>query len=261
MNRTLVLAGGVAAYAGFLAVFLYLTAFMAGLGVPKSIDSGGAGSLGWGVLINSLLLGLFAVQHAVMARDAFKARWTRIVPEPLERSTFVVAASLVLALLFWQWRAIPGEVWSVQSPPLRYALWCLFATGIGTVLYTSFLIDHFDLFGLRQVWLYFRGRPYTHVPFSARSLYKVVRHPMMVGFLLTLWCVPRMTWGHLQFSALMTAYILVGVHMEERSLSRKLGADYLRYRQGTPMLIPIPRRWRFWRASPTGTLLPEGQGS
>jgi len=212
MKRTVILLCGVLAYAGFLAAFLYLMAFMAGTGVPKGIDSGEAGSLGPAILINALLVGLFGLQHAVMARDAFKARWTRIVPESLERSLFVMAASLVLAVMFWQWRAIPAVVWEVPSPWLRGAVWCLFGTGIGIVLYTSFLIDHFDLFGLRQVWLHFCGRPYTHVPFSVRSLYKVVRHPMMVGFLLTLWCAPTMTLGHFQFAVMMTAYILVGVH-------------------------------------------------
>jgi protein-S-isoprenylcysteine O-methyltransferase Ste14 len=244
MSRTAILVGGVVAYAAFLAAFVYLMAFMAGIGVPKGIDAGQPGSLLGAILINVLLLGLFAVQHAVMARDAFKSRWTRIVPEPLERSIFVLAASLVLGLLFWQWRAIPATVWHVELPALRAALWLLFSTGIGIVLYTSFLIDHFDLFGLRQVWLHYRGRPYTPVPFSVRSLYRVVRHPMMVGFLLTLWCVPTMTAGHLLFAALMTGYILVGVHMEERSLLRKLGEDYRLYREQTPMLIPIPLAWR-----------------
>ncbi|MCH5377961.1 MAG: isoprenylcysteine carboxylmethyltransferase family protein, partial [Planctomycetes bacterium] len=193
MNRFVTLLCGVLAYAGFLAAFLYLTAFMAGTAVPKGIDSGQAGSLGWAMLINAMLVGLFGLQHAVMARDTFKERWTRIVPEPLERSGFVLAASLVLALLFWQWQPIPALVWDVESEWLRTAIWCLFATGIATVLYTSFLIDHFDLFGLRQVWLQFRGRPYTPVPFSVRSLYKLVRHPMMIGFLLTFYCVPTMT--------------------------------------------------------------------
>jgi len=223
MKQTVVLAGGIVAYVAFVASFSYLMAFMAGVGVPKGVDSGQVGSLGQSILINALLVGLFGLQHAVMARDWFKARWTRIVPEPLERSVFVVAASLILGLLFWQWQAIPALVWDIDTPWLRGILWCLFACGIGTVLYTSFLIDHFDLFGLRQVWLYFRGRPYTPVPYTVRSLYKVVRHPMMDGILLTLWCVPTMSLGHLLLAVLMTAYVLVGVHMEERSLVRRLG--------------------------------------
>lgn len=261
MSRTVVLVCGIVAYATFLAAFLYLMAFMAGIGVPKGIDSGPAGPFAQAILINSLLLGLFALQHAVMARDAFKSRWTRIVPAPLERSIFVVAASLVLGLLFWQWRPIPTVIWDVELPLLRAALWCLFVTGIGMVLYTSFLIDHFDLFGLRQVWLHFRGRPYTHVPFAARSLYKWVRHPMMAGFLLSFWCVPTMTLGHLQFTLLMTAYILVGVYMEERSLSRKLGEDYRQYCQHTPMLIPLPLRWRQRKSDVREPLAPEGGAS
>lgn len=249
MKRAGVLVCGVVAYATFLGTFLYLMAFLAGIGVPKRIDSGEPGPLGPAILINSLLVGLFGLQHAVMARDRFKSRWTQIVPEPLERSIFVVAASLVLTLLFWQWRPIPAVVWDVGSPWPRGAIWCLFTSGIAIVLYTSFLIDHFDLFGLRQVWLHFRGRPYTHVPFTVRSLYKVVRHPMMDGFLLTLWCVPTMTVGQLQFAILMTTYILVGVHMEERGLLRRLGEDYRLYCQNTPMLIPVPLRWRFWRTN------------
>jgi len=261
MNRTAVLLCGAAAYAGFLAAFSYLMAFMAGIGVPKGIDSGEVGSVGQAMLINTLLVGLFALQHAVMARDAFKSRWTRIVPESLERSVFVIATCLVLVLLFWQWRPIPAVVWDLEPSWLRSAMWCLFAGGVATVLYTSFLIDHFDLFGLRQVWLHFRGRPYTPVPFALRSLYKVVRHPMMIGFLLTVWCVPTMTVGHLQFAVLMTVYIVVGVHMEERSLLRKLGEDYRQYCQRTPMLIPIPLGWRPGKTSLADPLATEGNAS
>jgi methanethiol S-methyltransferase len=247
MKRTFVLLGGFVAYGAFLAAFVYLMGFMAGVGVPKGIDDHATGSMGWAIAINSLLVSLFALQHAVMARDAFKSRWTRIVPWALERSVFVLAASMVLGLLFWQWQAIPIVVWDIQMLWLRAMVWCLFVLGILTVLYTSFLIDHFDLFGLRQVWVHFHGRPYTHVPFSVRSLYRWVRHPMMVGFLFAFWAAPTMTVGRLQFALLMTAYILVGVYMEERTLARKLGEDYRKYCQSTPMLIPLPLRWRPWR--------------
>ncbi len=210
---------------------------MAGIVVPKTLDSGQAGPLAPAIAVNTLLLAMFAVQHGVMARDAFKSRLTKFVPEPLERSVFVIAASSVLGLVYWLWD---------RSQPFSGMSSCRgcagdvvrFVAGLLLVLYTSFLIDHFDLFGLRQVWLYYRGRPYTPPRFSARSLYKYVRHPMMLGLLLAFWSVPTMTWGDALFSALMTGYIVVGIHMEELSLVRKLGEDYRRYREGTSMLIP-----------------------
>jgi protein-S-isoprenylcysteine O-methyltransferase Ste14 len=258
MNRTFVLLGGLVAYVAFLASFVYLMAFMAGVWVPKAINTGDSGSWGRAFAINTLLAGIFALQHAVMARDAFKSRWKRIVPVALERSLFVLAASLALGLLFWQWQAIPTVVWDLEAPWLRVAAWCSFVLGIAIVLYTSFLIDHFDLFGLRQVWLHYRRRPYTHIPFSARSLYRWMRHPMMAGFLLTLWSAPTMTVGHLQFALLMTAYILVGIHMEERTLVRKLGKEYREYRERTPMLIPLPLSWRPWRLRERVPIASEG---
>lgn len=241
MTRTLALAYGVAAYLAFLASFSYLMAFVAGIGVPKTINSGQAGDLTTALVVNALLVGLFGLQHAVMARDGFKSRLTRYLPEPMERSTFVLAASLVLGLMLWQWRAIPNVTWAVDVPWIRAAMWCGFAAGWGLVLYSSLLIDHFDLFGLRQVWLYYRGRPYRPVTFATRSLYEYVRHPMMLGFLLAFWSVPSMSWGHLLFATFMTGYMLVGIHMEERSLMRKLGDEYCRYRDVTPMLIPFAK--------------------
>ena len=238
MRRTTVLICGVIAYAAFLIAFLYLVAFMAGVAVPKAIDSGASGSPLQAVLANVLLLGLFALQHTVMARDAFKQWWTKLVPVPLERSVFVIATSLVLGLIYWLWQPILTIAWEIQQPWLRGVLWCGFVTGAAIVLYSTFLVNHFDLFGLRQVWLHFRGSPYTHPPFTVRSLYKYVRHPMMFGILMTLWSIPTMTWGHLLFSATVTGYILFGIHMEERGLLRNLGADYARYRELTPVLIP-----------------------
>lgn len=243
MRRTMILACGIFAYLAFLVSFLYLFAFMAGIVVPKTIDSGGAGALIPAIAVNTLLLATFALQHGVMARDGFKSWLTKWVPEPLERSAFVIAASSVLGLLYWLWQPIPAVVWDVQLPWLRGAMWSVFAAGILLVLYTSFLIDHFDLFGLRQVWLYYRGQPYTPIPFSAHSLYTYVRHPMMLGLLLVFWSVPTMSWGHVLFSALMTGYVVVGIHMEERSLVRKLGDEYRCYRERTSMLIPwFPER-------------------
>jgi methanethiol S-methyltransferase len=238
MHRTTILACGIVSYLIFLTSFLYLFAFMAGIAVPKTVDTGAPGTNGRAIVINLLLLGLFACQHAVMARDTFKSWLTKWIPEPLERSFFVVAASSALGMLYWLWQPIPAVVWDVPLPWLRAVMWSVFGAGFVLVLYTSFLIDHFDLFGLRQVWLHFRGRPYTPVPFSARSFYKHMRHPMMLGLLLTFWSVPTMTWGHLLFSTLMTGYIAIGIRMEERSLLRKLGDDYRSYHQRTPMLVP-----------------------
>lgn len=256
MRRIVILVCGILAYLSFQVSFVYLFAFMAGIAVPKTVDSGPPGPLLPAIITNTMLLAMFALQHGVMARDGFKSWLTKWVPEPLERSVFVIAASAVLGLVYWLWQPIPAVLWDVQLPGLRNLLWFVFVSGFLLVLYTSFLIDHFDLFGLRQVWLHFRGRPYTPSPFSARSLYRYVRHPMMLGLLLAFWSVPTMTWGHALFSALMTGYIAVGIHMEERSLVRKLGQDYCRYREGTSMLVPwFPDR-RPAVAEPQPTRLP-----
>ncbi len=241
MTRALTLAYGVAAYCVFLATFLYLIGFVGGLVVPKDVNSGAVGPLGAAVLINSLLLGLFAVQHAVMARPAFKAWWTRIVPEAVERSTFVLATCVVLGLMVWQWRPIEGTIWLIEQPIASGILRALSFLGWGLVLFSSFLIDHFDLFGLRQVWLYFRGEEYTQHPFVERSLYRIVRHPLMLGFLIAFWATPNMTGGHLVFALLTTGYILIGTCIEERDLVQILGDDYIEYRARTPSLIPFLR--------------------
>lgn len=207
--------------------------------VPKSIDSGTPGPTGLAILVNAALVGLFAVQHSVMARPAFKAWWTQFVPKPVERSTFVLLTSLILALLFWQWRPLPAIVWHFEDPLARTLLTKLSFLGWFTVLYSSFVIDHFDLFGLRQVFIYLRNRPYTHPPFAVRSLYRIVRHPLMVGFLIAFWSTPTMTAGHLLLSVLLTDDILVGVTLEERDLARTLGSDYSIYRAQTPMFVPL----------------------
>ncbi len=241
--RVLALLYGGIAYLAFLAAFVYAMGFVGNVAVPKPIDAGGTTTPPvQAILINAALLMVFVIQHTVMARPGFKRWWTRYVPPAIERSTFVLAASAALALVMWQWRPIGGTVWQVEAGWLRWVLIGLSAGGWALVLYASFLIDHFDLFGLRQVWLYFRGRPYTHHPFVERSVYKYVRHPLMLGFLIAFWATPHMTVGHLVFAGLVTGYILMGVTFEERDLVRHLGAAYLEYRRRTPMLLPWRRR-------------------
>ncbi len=245
MRRHLIFGYGLVAYGFFLAAFLYAIGFLTVGLVPKSIDTGPAVPLWEAILVNSLLLGAFAVQHTIMARPAFKRWWTQIIPPAMERSTFVLAASLLLLLLFWQWRPIPGMLWQVEHPVGWTLLTGISLLGWATVLYTSFLIDHFDLFGLRQVFLNWRGQPYTHPRFIERSLYRVIRHPLMAGFLVAFWFTPTMTYGHLLFAGLTTAYIFIGVAFEERDLVRALGPQYLDYRARTPMLCPysVLTRW------------------
>jgi protein-S-isoprenylcysteine O-methyltransferase Ste14 len=241
MRRFLFLCYGALAYAAFLVAILYAMGFVGNLVVPKGIDSGPEAPLGEAILIDALLLGLFALQHTIMARPAFKAWWKKVVPEPIERSTFVLSASLLLLLLFWQWRPLTGVVWQVESVPVRWLLGALSLLGWGVVLAGSFMIDHFDLFGMRQVVLAFRGRPYAPRPFVERGLYRWIRHPLMAGFLLAFWSAATMTLGHLLFCLLTTAYIFVGITLEERDLLRALGESYRRYRARTPMLLPLPR--------------------
>ena len=241
MVRLLALTYGTICYLVFFATFLYAIGFVANLGVPKSIDSPATGSLALALAIDLGLLGLFAVQHSVMARPGFKRWWTRIVPEPIERSTYVLLSSLALALLFWQWRGIDAVVWSTQAVA-AWALWAVFASGWLIVLTGTFLINHFDLFGLRQVYLLARGRPYTHLGFNTPFLYRFVRHPIMVGFILAFWATPVMTAGHFLFAVATTAYILVALQLEERDLVRYHGAAYEAYREQVPMLVPRPGR-------------------
>ena len=241
MHRIGVFVYGVLAYACFFATFLYAIGFVGGFGVPHSMDSATDGPVAVAILVDVLLLAVFALQHSVMARPAFKRWWTRIVPEPAERSTYVLASSLALLFLFWQWRPIGGVVWQVESPLGQAVLYGMFAAGWLTVLVTTFLINHFDLFGLRQVWFYLRGEPYRPLGFVTPGPYRLVRHPLYVGWLLAFWGTPTMTATHLLFAAATTAYILIAIQLEERDLGEIHGERYAAYRRSVPMLVPRVR--------------------
>ncbi|WP_313674529.1 methanethiol S-methyltransferase [Mycolicibacterium sp.] len=242
MKRHVALGYGAACYLVFLAVFVYSIGFVGDLLVPRSVDRGTTASLTEAIIVNLALLGLFAVQHSLMARPVFKRWWTRFVPPAIERSTYVLLASLVLALLFWQWRTMPTVIWDVSWQPGRVLLWSLFGLGWLTVLVSTFLINHFDLFGLRQVYLRWRGAPYTNLGFRTSLLYRFVRHPIMLGFLVAFWAIPTMSAGHLLFAVATSAYVLVAVRLEERDLMAALGDQYRDYRSRVPMLIPGLRR-------------------
>jgi protein-S-isoprenylcysteine O-methyltransferase Ste14 len=244
MSRLFALLYGTVCYAVFLVTFLYAIPFVAGLGVPKHIDNGIPTSLPLAVGINLVLLTLFALQHSVMARPAFKRWWTRFVPQVVERSTFVLATSLVLALLFWQWRPLPLLIWDAEGDAARWVLYGLSAVGWLLVLASTFLINHFDLFGLRQVWRHARGQgPAPEAPFVVRALYRIVRHPIMLGFLIAFWATPTMSLGHLLFALVTTGYILVAVKfLEERDLVAQYGEAYRAYQRNVPMLLPWRRR-------------------
>jgi len=241
-GRIIALIYGLFCYAMFLFAFLYAIGFVGNVFVAKSIDSGPEGALGDALLVNTALLALFAIQHSVMARDWFKKHWTRIVPEPVERSTYVLIASLLFALLFLRWEPIGIVVWDLEHPAARIVLYGLFWCGWLLVLLSTFMIAHFDLFGLRQVYLHFRGTPYTPVAFKVPLLYKVVRHPLMLGFIIAFWATPRMTLGHLLFAGATSVYIFIGILLEERDLLRTHGEAYEQYRQRTRMIFPVPKK-------------------
>jgi len=240
MKKILVLTYGTVAYVAFLAVFLYMIGFVGDFAVPKGISDGVAGSLWLALAVNLSLVFAFGLQHTIMARPAFKTWWTKIVPEPIERSTFVLVTSAILAAFYWQWRPIEGTLWSVDNTIARGVLWGGFAFGWAIVLYATFLINHFDLFGLRQVFLHFKNKEYSHVPAKVVGLYRIVRHPLMLGFLIAFWCGPDMSYSRLSFALAMTAYILIGIQFEERSLIAGLGEFYRAYKKRTPGLIPNP---------------------
>ena len=233
---------GAVVYLLFLGTILYAIAFVGNLPVPRVIDGAETSALVPAIVIDVLLLAAFAIQHSVMARPAFKRWWTRFVPHAVERTTYVLVASLVLVLLFWQWRPILMPVWSVTNPAAVLAIQVVFWTGWGLVFLSTFLLNHFELFGLRQVYARLRGRTLPAPEFRTPFLYKRVRHPLYLGFLLAFWAVPSMTLGHLLFAVGTTGYILIGIWLEERDLVDLFGDQYRRYREQVSMLIPLPGR-------------------
>lgn len=245
MKRILALSYGVGCYVAFFATILYAIGFVGNLGVPKAIDGDPQVSLPVALLINASLLLLFAMQHSIMARPSFKKWWTRFVPEHLERSTYVLLASLCLLILMWQWQPIGGLVWYVEDGIGKNLLFITFFSGWFIVFFSTFLINHFDLFGLRQVWFYFKARPYKHLPFRIPLLYKMVRHPLYMGFLIAFWSTPVMTVAHLAFAILTTGYIITAVQFEEKDLQALFGDKYRIYRSRVPMIVPfIKKKYR-----------------
>jgi methanethiol S-methyltransferase len=249
LKRSVIFIYGVLCYAIFFATFLYAIGFVSGFGVPRTLDSPRTGPVGTSLLIDLCLLTLFAVQHSGMARHPFKRWLTRLIPEAAERSTFVLASSLALIAMFAFWRPLGGVLWDVSSPIGAWVLYALAAFGWLTVLATTFLINHFDLFGLRQVWLQLAGRSYQPIGFRTPGPYRLVRHPLYVGFLLAFWATPHMTVAHLLFAVATTGYVLIAIQLEERDLVRVLGAEYSDYRVRVPMLVPFARARLLRRSS------------
>ena len=242
MGRILSFIYGVLAHAGFLVTFAYLVGFLANFAVPKSIDSGEAGPFGLALLVNVLLLAIFGIQHSVMARPGFKQWWTRIVPKHIERSTYVMISNLLVALLVWQWQPMVGVVWNVDHPVGKLILWGLFGLAWVILVLASFMINHFDLFGTRQVYLYLRGRECSQLKFETKGFYKYIRHPLMLGWIVGFWSTPQMTVGHLVFAIGTTLYILIAIQIEERDLLRFHGEAYESYRRQVSMLLPLKRK-------------------
>lgn len=240
--RIVALLYGALSYIGFLGVFLYLVGFVVDVAVPRSVDRGIEAPTVQAVVIDFGLLLLFALQHSVMARPGFKKWWTRYVPTSIERSTYVLLSNAVLVLLYWQWRSIDTVVWQVDSAPARIAVYAVGGLGWLIALTSTFMIDHFELFGIRQVLTNLRSKPHQQKGFRVVLLYRLVRHPLMLGFLLAFWAAPTMTAGHLLFAAAITIYILVALQFEEHDLVMSLGEQYRRYRRGVPMLVPRVRR-------------------
>lgn len=242
MKRILYLLYGVISYFAFFGTILYAIGFVGNLVVPKTIDGAATTPLYFALLTNASLLLLFALQHSIMARPAFKNWWTRIIPASLERSTFVLLSSLCLMLMIWQWQPLGGVVWSVENQLVKTTMLVVYFLGWGIVFVSTFLINHFDLFGLRQVWLYFIGKPYTQLPFRLPFFYRFVRHPLYLGFLIAFWVTPVMTTAHLLFAVLTTGYILTAIQFEEKDLISHFGEKYRNYKKWAPMLIPFSKR-------------------
>ena len=243
MAKVLAILYGVICHVMFLLIFVYLTAFLGNFDlVPKTIDSGTPGPLGMAIVINVLLLGAFAVPHSVMARPGFKQWWTQFVPKQVERSTYVLVSNLLFILLFWQWQPMTGVVWEVEHQTGATVLWGLFFFGFVLVVIASFVIDHFDLFGLRQVYLYARGVSYNPPVFRVAWFYKFVRHPLLLGWMIAFWSTPRMSTGHLLFAVATTAYMLIAIRYEERDLVKYHGDAYRDYRRRVSMIISGPSK-------------------
>ncbi len=242
MSRVISFIYGAVGHVGFLLVFLYLVGFLANFCVPKGIDSGEVGPTGLALLINVLLLAIFGIQHSVMARPGFKKWWTGFVPKHIERSTYVHISNLLFILLFWLWQPMPGVIWHVENEIGSIVLWCLFGIGWLIVVLSSFMINHFDLFGTRQVYLHLRKQEYTHLEFKNRGFYKIIRHPIMLGWIIAFWATPHMSVGHLVYAIGTTVYILIAIKFEERDLVNFLGEAYENYRREVSMLLPL--RWR-----------------
>ncbi len=242
---------GVFAHLLFFVIFAYMAGFVGNFLVPKSIDSAPFNDLS-AIVIDILLIALFGLQHSIMARPWFKRYWTRIVPQPIERSTYVLVSNAVSALLMWQWRSLDATVWDVQQPVARTLLWALFAAGWLLVPSASLMINHFDLFGTRQVWLHLQGRPYAALPFRTPMLYSRIRHPLYVGWALAFWATPTMSLGHLIFAGTMTLYMILAARVEERDLVETFGGMYRNYQKRVPMFVPQLAADRS-AASPTET--------
>jgi protein-S-isoprenylcysteine O-methyltransferase Ste14 len=242
MGRILAFVYGIFVYLVFFATFLCAIGFVAGIGVPKTIDTGTATPLTAELIIDVVLMSIFAIQHSVMARPQFKRVWTKIIPGAIERSTYVLLASLALALLIWQWRPIPVVIWQVQNPSATATLMALEAVGWMVVLLSTFLINHFELFGLHQVANHLVGKSMPAPRFRTPMLYKLVRHPIYLGFIIAFWATPFMTGGHLLFAAVTTAYIFVGIALEERDLITLFGDQYRNYRRQVSMIVPLPTK-------------------
>lgn len=238
MKRILAFAYGIICYLAFLAAILYLVGFVGDIVVPKSVNTGASSSVWSAVLIDVGLISLFGIQHSVMARDGFKDWWTKFVPEPIERSTFVLFSSVVVAALLWFWQPIPGVLWSVEATWATWLLWGLFGFGWFLVFASANMINGFHLFGVQQVWQYMRGQEITEPEFKTPGFYKYIRHPLMTGFFIAFWAIPTMTVSHALFAGGMSVYILVGLWFEERDLIRHLGEQYREYRKNVPALIP-----------------------